>query len=366
MMNLKTIAGKIGVTIILLVVVVLFTLYLSLEQLFQRVLTTQGESKFMVITFQHIQSLVILAGAGAVLLAAGLTVFLSQRLARPLVQMEAATREISKGNYRFAVPIQGNDEVARLGQAIAELARHLDHLESARKEFLADISHELRTPLSYIRGYSQVLFEHLVQSPSEQEAYLKLIYDESKRIEQLIENLFTLAQTDEGILRMNKEHMDVVELVHTVCRRIRPKASERSIQIEMEVQPVPVVWADSLRFEQVMLNLLDNAVRYNVEGGNIAIRVFADATHVHVSITNTGPGIPSEELPLVWDRLYRVEKSRSRMLGGTGLGLAIVKQIVEQHGGTVQVMSCEGRGTTFSFTLPLPLEPTAREGVTET
>lgn len=352
-MNFKTVATKIGLSIISLVLIVLFALYVSLDELFTRVLYGQRESNVLISTFAHVQWLVILAGLGAVLLASGLTLFLSQRLARPLVQMEAATKEISKGNYQMMVPIHGEDEIARLGRAINELALHLDHMESSRKEFLADISHELRTPLSYIRGYSQVLFEHLVQTESEKDQYLRIIYDESERIEQLIENLFSLAQADEGILRVTKETVDITHLIDTVVQRLQRKAAEKKIQIRNSAQETIFVFADPMRIEQVMFNLMDNAIRYNRDGGLVLVNMIKETTQVRITVYNTGAGIPEADLPFVWDRLYRVEKSRSRKLGGTGLGLAIVKQIVEQHDGTVDVVSQEGAGTTFSFTLPM-------------
>lgn len=352
-MTVKNVATKIGLSIISLVLVVLLALYVSLDELFRQVLYAQKESQLLISTFVHIQWLIILAGLGAVLLATGLTLFLSQRLARPLVQMEAVTKEISKGNYQMAVPIQGEDEIARLGRAINELALHLDHIESSRKEFLADISHELRTPLSYIRGYSQVLFEHLVQSESEHDQYLRVIYDESARIEQLIENLFSLAQADEGILRVNKEAVDITHLIDTVIRRVDRKATVKAIQIRYSENEPVMVFADPLRIEQVLFNLLDNAIRYNREGGLVLIHMIKESKRIRVAVYNTGPGIPEADLPFVWDRLYRVEKSRSRKLGGTGLGLAIVKQIIDQHDGTVEVESQEGSGTTFSFTLPM-------------
>ncbi|KUO95838.1 hypothetical protein ATW55_15190 [Ferroacidibacillus organovorans] len=251
----KTVAGKIGLSVILLVLVVLLALYVSLDQLFIRVLYVQGESRLVVSTFAHVQWLIILAGIGSVMLASGLTLFLSNRLASPLIQMESVTKEISKGNYHKTVPVQGEDEIARLGRAINDLARHLDHLESTRKEFLADISHELRTPLTYIRGYSQVLFEHLVSSENEKDEYLKLIFDESERIEQLIVNLFSLAQADEGTLRVSPEPVDIAHLADKVIRRMQRKAADKSVTLQLVAKVSPVVSADPLRIEQVLFNL---------------------------------------------------------------------------------------------------------------
>ncbi|QSO53096.1 HAMP domain-containing protein [Alicyclobacillus curvatus] len=303
--------------------------------------------------FQQQEWLLVLAGIGAVLMALGLTVVLSKRIAEPLKQMAGATRELGKGNFEMRLPVVGEDEVANLGESINELAKNLHRLETSRKEFLADISHELRTPMSYIRGYSQVLEEGLIQSPEETQKYLHIINEESKRLETLVNDLFVLAQADAGMLTVEKQSTQLENIVQQVVERMHKKAEDKQIQIHLEIPTLPTVYVDPLRMEQVLINLIDNAIRYTPAGGQIMVYGQTVSQGVEISISDTGIGIPKEDLPRIWDRLYRVEKSRSRARGGTGLGLAIVKQIVELHGGHVTAESVEGKGTTMRFWIPL-------------
>lgn len=260
---------------------------------------------------------------------------------------------MSRGDYSSKVEITGDDEVGKLGEAINELAANLQHLETSRKQFLADVSHELRTPMSYIRGYSQVLAEGLVQSPKEKEDYLRIIHDESIRLEGLINDLFTLAQSDAGMLKIVKQPIQLEDVVYSVVDRMRKKAEDKEIEIQVSVSPLPRIDADSARLEQVLVNLIDNAIRYTPPRGRIEVSLIRLADWAEVKVSDTGVGIPAKDLPHIWDRLYRVEKSRSRVGGGTGLGLSIVKQIVEAHGGTVQAESAENVGTTITVRIPL-------------
>ncbi len=313
------------------------------------------------VAFSHVEWLLFLAGIGALLLAIGLVVVLSNRIARPLKQMETATKELGQGHYETRISVVGEDEVARLGTAINDLAKDLNRLQTTRNEFLADVSHELRTPLSYIRGYSQVLIDGLEKSPEEQHQYLNIIHDESERIERLVSDLFALAQADEGVLSVVKEPVHLEEVVRDVTERIQHKASDKGISLHLSAGSFPKVMIDPRRMEQLMFNLLDNAIRYTEPGGDVSVRIDQIQDSLRVSVEDTGIGIPQEELPYIWNRLYRVEKSRSRDWGGTGLGLAIVKQIVELHGGTVNAESIEGKGTTITFTLPFEKENASRE-----
>lgn len=302
--------------------------------------------------FHQQEWLLVLAGMGAIFMALGFTVVLSKRIAQPLKQMAAATKELGKGNYEMKLPVEGEDEVANLGESINELAKNLNHLETSRKEFLADISHELRTPMSYIRGYSQVLEEGLAQSPDEVQKYLRIINDESKRLEHLVDDLFVLAQADAGMLTVEKQPTKLDEIVRQVVERMQKKAGDKQIQIRLVSPSLPIVFVDPTRMEQVLINLVDNAIRYTPTKGQIIVQSKIEGKWLEVSVSDTGIGIPKEELPRIWDRLYRVEKSRSRARGGTGLGLAIVKQIVELHGGEVMAESVETQGTTMRFRIP--------------
>jgi two-component system sensor histidine kinase BaeS len=346
----RNIAVKIGLSIIGLVALDLLALYISIQHLLTRVLRTGDLGR---VAPARVEELLLLAAVGAVLLAVGLTVFLSQRLTRPLVRMIAMTQDIARGRYQTRIPTRGNDEVARLGEAINELARHLDRLDTTRKEFLADVGHELRTPLTYMRGYAQVLYDGLAKTPDEVRQYLKIIYEETQRVERLVQDLFVLAQADAGMRNAHREPVDLAELVVQVAERFRPKAGEKGIVLAVQKGAAPTVEVDPARIEQAVFNLLDNALRYTPAGGLVTVNVAAQGDGVEITVQDSGPGIPPEELPYIWDRLYRVDKSRSREHGGTGLGLSIVKHIAELHGGRVTADSRVGSGTTMRLDLPV-------------
>ncbi len=346
----RSIAAKIGLSIIGLVALDLLALYISLQQLVARVLRT---GKLGVANSARVEELLLLAALGAALLAAGLAVFLSQRLARPLVQMIAVTGDIARGRYEVRVPTKGRDEIARLGEAINELARHLHHLNTSRREFLADVAHELRTPLTYMRGYTQVLYDGMAKTPEEAGQYLKIIHDETQRMERLVQDLFALTQADAGALSLRREPVNLAELAVQVTARFQPKAKEKGVALAVRGVPVPRAEVDPARVEQALVNLLDNALRHTPADGAVAVSVAARGNGVEIAVQDTGSGIPPEDLPFIWNRLYRVDKSRSRERGGTGLGLAIVKHIAELHGGGVTAESRMGSGTTVRMEFPV-------------
>ncbi|KUO97230.1 sensor histidine kinase [Ferroacidibacillus organovorans] len=353
------IAFKIGASIVGLMLVVLLSLYLSLEQLIAHVAQFRDLGQA---ALSRVEQMLVLAAFGAIMLTAGLAVFLSYRLAQPLLTMRRATREISRGQYHVRVPVAGNDEVSQLGQAINDLAQHLDHLDKTRKQFLADVAHELRTPLTYIKGYSEVVYERLTKSPDEERRYVGLIYEESQRVERLIQDLFTLAQADEGdLLLIRREPLQIDAWMQSLVDRVSARASAKEITVSLSMpQTVALVEADPLRLEQALINVLDNAVRYTMPGGKVSVEVVQKGDFLYFQVSDSGMGIPRKELPYIWNRLYRVEKSRSRVRGGSGLGLAIVKQVIEAHGGFVSAQSEEGAGTVITLGIPLRSHETTR------
>ncbi|QSO54636.1 HAMP domain-containing histidine kinase [Alicyclobacillus curvatus] len=306
----------------------------------------------MVSAFHHVEWLLLVAGLGGMVIALGLTVIVSKRIVHPLQEMYRVARDMTKGNYQAEVRVAGQDEVAKLGEAINALAANLHHLDTSRKAFLADVAHELRTPMSYIRGYSQVVDEGLFNTEEEKQHYIRIIHDESKRLESLVSDLFVLAQGDTGMLVLDKHPVDVGQLISSVVERMRKKAEDKGIDVEISSSGDINLMADGVRLEQVLVNLLDNAIRYTPAQGHIGLRAQKSLQFVELAVSDTGVGIPKDDLPHIFDRMYRVEKSRSRARGGAGLGLAIVKQIVEAHGGTVAAQSEENRGTTITMRIP--------------
>lgn len=309
----------------------------------------------------NIRYLLLLSGIGALFLALGFTFVISKKLSSPLLKMEQATRKIAKGDLDTSVSLTSKDEIGSLAQAINDLARDLKRYRDTRGEFFANISHELRTPMTYLEGYAKVLKEGLYESEEEKAQYLDIIHHESIRVTRLIGDLFELSKMEEGKYALNLEWVDLNEVLENVFLKMGLKAKDKGLDIEVNIEELPLIYGDGLRLEQILINLIDNAIRYTEQGKITVKSRMLDKTKVIVEIKDTGKGIPKDELPFIFERFYRVEKSRSRQYGGTGLGLAIVKMLVEIQGGQIQVSSQLGEGTRFEIVFPTSPKKT-REG----
>ncbi|WP_205174571.1 sensor histidine kinase [Bacillus pakistanensis] len=301
----------------------------------------------------QIQKTLILAGIGASLIAIGIILIVSKRLSSPLLQMEEATRSIAKGNLETKLKLHSNDEIGSLSTAINELAVEVKSFRDNRREFFANISHELKTPITYLEGYAHILKEGLFNSQEEQSQYLRIIEDESKRLSRLVNDLFELSKLDEGKLQVDFEEVDLDEVLENVFNKVSLKAKDKGITLQFfPSENVSLIEGDGYRLEQIFINLIDNAIQYTVSG-YVEVTITAAEERAIVKVKDTGIGIPTENIPYVFDRFYRVEKSRSRALGGSGLGLAIVKNLIELHHGDIDVNSEIDNGTTFTVSFPI-------------
>jgi len=233
---------------------------------------------------------------------------------------------------------------------ITELRR----LERVRQDFVANVSHELRTPISNIKGYSETLLGGAIEDKDNMQDFLKIIYQESNRLATLIDDLLELSRIESGKMKMDLIPLDIRPILKRIIGVLEKPIRDKRLSIEVNIpDSLPQVLADEKRLNQVFLNLLDNAVKYNNEGGSIRVAAFESERFVQVDVSDTGIGIPEKAIARIFERFYRVDKARSRELGGTGLGLSIVKHIITAHGGQVWVKSELGCGSTFSFTLPV-------------
>jgi signal transduction histidine kinase len=290
---------------------------------------------------------------GSILLAVGITFLLSRRLGKPLIEIIQAIRDISKNNYKKKKKIRGNDEISYILNALNELSDELHRYNSSKNALLANISHEIRTPLTYIQGYSIALQQDLYQDEKEMKGYLKIIENETHHILRMVNDLMDVARIENGQLSLRKEICDLRNIISEIVEKVLPRVNEKNIQLEKSNSRFPFyVNVDPLRIKQVLFNIIDNSLRYTPDKGKINIDCSENYHEFLIKINDNGIGISEEELPLIWERFYRSEKSRDKALGGVGLGLPIVKQFVELHGGRIEVLSKLGQGTTFSIYLP--------------
>ncbi|OQP03883.1 hypothetical protein B1690_17075 [Geobacillus sp. 46C-IIa] len=304
-------------------------------------------------SIELVRNLTILADIGAILLALGFTFIVSRKLANPLLEMERATRKMAKGDLNTKVSVETKDETGSLAKAINDLAVELYRYRSNQREFFSNISHELRTPLTYLEGYARALKNKQYQTEDEKEMYIQIIEQEANRMSKLVNDLFELAKMEEGKLPLHLEEIDLIEVIENAIAKTKMKAKEKGLQLYFHnIYQLPSIYADGLRMEQIVINLIENAIRYT-EKGFIKIELSNDQDKVKILIEDTGIGIPKKDLLFLFERFYRVEKSRSREFGGTGLGLAIVKQLVELQNGTIHVSSEVGKGTNFELTFPI-------------
>ena len=298
----------------------------------------------------NLQNQFFVAGFFAVLLTVATVLLLSRFITLPLIRMKEATEGLSQGTHRVDLSTDRNDELGELANAITRLSGDLDRLKNARHEFLAAISHELRTPLTYIKGYADILSRPEL-TESERTEYVGIIREESAHLARLIENLFELAKLDRHQFEIKRERLEIGALLRSAASLVKPAFERDRIGLSVASEEIGHAFWDPERMQQVLLNVLDNARKHSEAGSQVLVNCMEESGKVVIRIRDEGEGIAAEELPYVFDRLYRVEKSRSRDSGGSGLGLAIAKEIVELHGGVIEIESGIGQGTVVAIRL---------------
>ena len=295
---------------------------------------------------------------GALLLGALLSLLLTQMALRPLYQMMKTTSLIAMGDYSSRVRSDSHDEIGELASAFNQMASSLERIEQLRRDLVSNVAHELRTPLTNIRGYLEALQDGVV-SPT-QETF-QLLQEETLRLIYLVEELLQLARADAAKTSLRLEQIDIADLASRALKKFDLEFRQKGVSIRAELsEGGPTAQADREKLSQVIENLLKNALQYTPEGGSVSVRMERSGPAVKFFVENSGPGIEAQDLPFIFERFYRGEKSRSRDLGGTGIGLAIVKEILEAHGGKVGVESAPGK-TLFWFSLPGAVELPIKE-----
>jgi two-component system sensor histidine kinase BaeS len=282
-----------------------------------------------------------------------LSLYLSRNVLAPIQAMSLASQRISEGRYDERVQVPGEDELAQLANRFNQMAEKLNQVEAMRRRLIGDVSHELRTPLTAIKGSMEGLMDGVL--PATHETFQQ-IHAEADRLNRLVDDLQELSRVEARAYKLDLRPLDVSSLVRTVTKRLAPQFESKSISLELDlVTDLPRVLADEDRTIQVLTNLTGNALQYTPEGGRVTIGAHRIDHEVRITVHDTGIGIPAEHLSNIFDRFYRVDKSRSRRAGGgSGIGLTIARALVEAQGGRIWAESAgEGQGSSFTFTLPI-------------
>lgn len=275
----------------------------------------------------------IWAFAGAIGLAAVLSFFMNRRILGPLTRMNGITREIAAGKFSTRVPVATADEIGQLARAFNRMAENLEKIERLRRSLMVDVAHELRTPLTNVRGYLEALNDGVLPPDP---ATLSLLQKETLRLADLVEDVLALARADAAGRALQPEPLDLNAMVEETVATFRPAIEKRGLSVDVEAPPEKIaVHADPRHLSRVLRNLTDNAVRYAPAHSTVFIAIAREADAARIDYANTAEDLLPDDLPFLFERFFRGEKSRSRRHGGAGIGLSIVKELVEAHGGTV-------------------------------
>ena len=288
------------------------------------------------------------AGAAGILLIS----LLSRRMLAPVRELSSAARLLGRGDTSQRVSAKGRDEVAELGRAFNSMASDLERAEEQRKILMADIAHELRTPLSNVQGYLEAIKDGLLQPDSRT---VDTVHGQVMHLSRLVEDLRLLALAEAGDLPLHRQPGSLVDVLQRSMDAVKPRADAKGVELSLEAHgELPHVEMDSMRIAQVVGNLLENAINYTPDGGAVTVTAsLSGARTARVSVSDTGTGIPADDLDNIFERFYRVDPSRTRATGAAGLGLTIAKGLVEAHGGAIYAESTLGQGSRFTFDLPL-------------
>jgi two-component system OmpR family sensor kinase len=301
------------------------------------------------------------AGLLGMALAVLLAWLVSRWVAGPVQRTAAAARAVAGGDYDQQIEPRGPAEVQELAHAFNRMARQVKASQQAQQDFVANVSHDLKTPLTSIQGFSQAILDGTAVDAEANQRAAEVIHNEAGRMRRMVDDLLLLARMDAGQVHLDRRQVDLGELLASCVARLEPSATEGGIRFDLELPPsgLPPVTGDPDRLMQLFSNLLDNALKHTPEGGRVTALAESGDGCVEVSVTDTGPGIPAEELPRIFERFYQVDKSRARSdAEGVGLGLAIAQELAEAHGGRISVESKIGVGTRFSVALPVTGSPT--------
>jgi signal transduction histidine kinase len=292
----------------------------------------------------------IWGGLVAVAIAVALAFILSRRTLAPVKALTVASERLGRGDFSQRVQIKDKGEMGELARTFNSMAGDLERAEKLRQNMVADIAHELRTPLSNIQGYMEALRDGVMKPDAKT---IRSLYEEASLLSRLVDDLQELSLAEAGELKLACQSEDIGELIRQAAAAVEAQERTKELSLSVELpEKLPPVNIDSRRIGEVLRNLLENAVAHTGKGDTITVAARQLGKWVEVSVSDTGEGIPAKDLPNIFERFYRVDKSRTRATGGSGLGLTIARRLVEAHGGKIEVQSEPGKGSRFAFTVP--------------
>ncbi|MBM3131850.1 MAG: cell wall metabolism sensor histidine kinase WalK [Chloroflexi bacterium] len=308
----------------------------------------------MTAVLHDVRTRLLISTGVAALLSGMVALVFSRAISNPLRRLTAAAGAVAQGRLDQQVPVRSRDEIGRLSQTFNEMTERLRLARQTQIDFVANVSHESRTPLTTIKGMAETLREGAADDPEVRDRFLSTIESETNRLIRLVNDLLLLSRADSGALDLRREPVDLAALARSTVEQLTHRAGAHPVTLSIEANAeIPCVDADPDRVRQVLVNLIDNAIKYSRPGGVVSVAVAPGPERsALVQVRDQGIGIPAQDLPHIGERFYRTDKARSRTEGGTGLGLAIARALIEAHGGRLWLESKEGKGTTVSFTLP--------------
>ncbi len=300
-----------------------------------------------------INEVMLVAVVAAMMAAFLMSLFVSQRIVGPVHQMRRASQRIAQGDYHKRIQVLSQDELGDLAVAFNQMAQELEQTEQRRLELIGNVAHELRTPLSSMQAMMEGLIDGVL--PGEPATYVNL-QSELDRLQRLVQDLQELSRVEAGQIVLDQKPVQIADLIEFAAARLRPQFDDKNITLELSLErDLPTLVVDADRIMQVLINLFGNALQYTPSGRSVTVSADCTANEVVVTIRDTGIGIASDHLPHLFERFYRVDKSRARTGGGSGIGLTIARYLVEAHGGRIWATSPgPGQGSEFAFALPLP------------
>ena len=301
---------------------------------------------------QSVNNALFWAALAATLTAIFIALFISRKIVFPIKALVKASKHVAAGHYSERLPVQSNDELGELTESFNQMAEALAETEDMRRQLMADVTHELKTPLAGIKGYMEGLEDGVIEATP---GTFRIVHREAERMQRLVQDLEVLSRAEAGQMNIKPQRCAIEPLVNAVSERLRPQFVEKNVGLHITLPIDSVfVFADHDRVGQVLTNLLTNALQHTPSSGNVTVSATPQDNMLQFSIHDTGDGLSPEDIKRIFQRFYRVDKSRSRAAGGSGIGLTIARHLVEAQGGRIWAESAGlGQGSTFCFTLPL-------------